>query len=225
MKYIGIALLIACGGITVVAQGAESVAPIKRDITETAPYKMRVSLFEDLTEHRDIVMLGDSLTARGEWAELAGSGAVANRGIGGDTTTGMLARLGPIKAMKPKAVFIMAGINDLGRGVQADSVISNYEKIIEDLHRSGASVYVQSTLHVNRKSRLKNNKSITAINVALKSYCEQANNCKYIDLNHSLSESAQLKKEMSLDGIHLTGEGYMAWSKVITPYLNEVLRK
>lgn len=225
MKHIGIALLIACGGGVAAAQGAETVTPLKRDITETAPYKMRASLFEDLTEHKEIVMLGDSLTARGEWAELAGSAAVANRGIGGDTTSGMLSRLGPIKAMKPKAVFIMAGINDLGRGAQLDSVISNYEKIIEELHGSEATIYVQSTLHVSRKNRLKDNRSITAINNSLKSYCEQKKNCSYIDLNHSLSESSRLKKEMSLDGIHLTGNGYMAWSKVITPYLNEVLRR
>ncbi|VDA83922.1 hypothetical protein BANRA_01348 [Escherichia coli] len=39
-------------------------------------------MFELLKEQRDIVMLGDSITARGEWNELLPSLSVANRGIG-----------------------------------------------------------------------------------------------------------------------------------------------
>ena len=37
-----------------------------KDVTQSPPYIMRASLFEELTEHRDVVMFGDSLTARGE---------------------------------------------------------------------------------------------------------------------------------------------------------------
>src|SRR5271165_261445 len=40
-----------------------------------------------------IVMLGDSLTEGGPWLELTGCPSIVNRGIGGDTTKGVLGRL------------------------------------------------------------------------------------------------------------------------------------
>lgn len=223
MKHFAFALLVAFTGITGAAQGAEAPTPLKRDIAVNSAYKMRSSLFDQLTAHRKVVMLGDSLTARGEWAELTGSVAVANRGIGGDTTAGIISRLTPIKAMKPNAVFIMAGINDLKHGSKPDSVVENYKKIIEELHSSGSSIYVQSTLYTNRKNMLKDNESIREINESIGSYCAKTKNCEYIDLNNSLSKSGRLKKEMTLDGIHLNGEGYMAWTKAIRPYLKTVI--
>jgi lysophospholipase L1-like esterase len=70
-----------------------------------------------------IVCLGDSLTeasdvATGQsWHALAAArlGAeLLNRGIGGDTTAGLLSRFYPeVIARRPQAVFLMGGANDL----------------------------------------------------------------------------------------------------------------
>lgn len=180
------------------------------------PNTMRASLFEELRDHRDIVMLGDSLTAQGEWAEFFPGTSIANRGISGDTTTGMLARLDPIIAMKPKVVFIMAGINDLGKRRDSPEIIATYQKIIGDLTEGGAKVVVQSTLYVSRRSRLSSNASITQINEELKAYCSSGNKCRFIDLNASMSAKGRLNGGYTGDGIHLNGKGYMAWVKAIS---------
>ena len=71
--------------------------------------------FYELTpvKKHNIVMLGNSLTERGLWGEYFQPAYVLNRGIGGDCVSGMIARLETILSGKPKAMFIMAGTNDL----------------------------------------------------------------------------------------------------------------
>ena len=62
----------------------------------------------------DIVFLGNSITAGGnDWSERLNIPNIKNRGIGGDTTDGVIARLDEIIYFKPKAVFLLIGINDL----------------------------------------------------------------------------------------------------------------
>lgn len=194
-----------------------------KDVTSLPDYTMRTSLFEELREHREIVMLGDSLTARGEWGEFFPGASIANRGIGGDTTAGMLSRLDPIIAMKPKVVFILAGINDLGTHRDVPEILNTYQKIIEALTDSGTNVFVQSTLYVSRPSRLSNNADITHINAEMKAYCLAGNKCQFIDLNTSLSPKGRLDRDYTGDGIHLNGKGYLAWVKAISEAMAEYL--
>ena len=80
----------------------------------------RATLFESLpASEDDIVMLGNSITDGGEWAELLGDAHVKNRGISGDTTDGVLERLGTITRGRPAKVFLLIGINDFSKGVPA----------------------------------------------------------------------------------------------------------
>jgi lysophospholipase L1-like esterase len=190
-----------------------------RNIIDTPPYKMRVSMFDNLTEHRDVVMLGDSITARGEWAELTGYASIANRGIGGDTTAGVLLRLDPIVAMNPRRIFILLGINDLVQGRSVEQLLNNYKEIVKRLHQSGAIVYVQSTLNVSRKSRLKFNDHINTVNDQMRDYCDSTGSCSFININSVLASRGRLGKSYSLDGVHLNGQGYAAWAKMISGYV------
>src|SRR5688572_6232361 len=62
----------------------------------------------------DVVFLGNSITEEGgDWGQRLGWSHVKNRGISGDVTEGVLIRLGEITHSKPKAVFLLIGINDL----------------------------------------------------------------------------------------------------------------
>lgn len=94
-------------------------------------YKHKVTQFEMLKDKSDakIVMLGDSITDEGEWSELWGK-VVQNRGISGDTTSGVLDRLYTISP-SIEEVYIMIGVNDIMRGAKAQDVYLNYEKIVQ----------------------------------------------------------------------------------------------
>ena len=58
--------------------------------------------------------MGNSITAGGgNWSLRLDYPNIKNRGIGGDTTDGVLARLDEVIYFQPEAVFLLIGINDL----------------------------------------------------------------------------------------------------------------
>ncbi len=65
---------------------------------------------------------------------------VLNAGIGGDTTSGGLARVDSIAAMKPATVIIELGGNDGLRGLPIETTRANLEQIIAYLQKAGARV-------------------------------------------------------------------------------------
>tara|TARA_R110002049_G_scaffold50370_3_gene143049 strand:+ start:81863 stop:83239 length:1377 start_codon:yes stop_codon:yes gene_type:complete len=86
-----------------------------------------------------VVFLGDSITQgwtddfRGVFAGMK----VANRGIGGDTTRGMLLRLEEdVLSLDPAAVVMLMGTNDLEENAEPKTIAGNVELIIERLKKS-----------------------------------------------------------------------------------------
>jgi len=78
--------------------------------------------------HRaDVVLLGDSIIDLMEPEYLPIP--FANRGISGDTTSGVLARLPDILAGNPKTIILLVGINDLQKGASASDVIAGIKRI------------------------------------------------------------------------------------------------
>jgi lysophospholipase L1-like esterase len=85
-----------------------------------------------------VVFLGDSITqgwGGGLGAAFPGA-KVANRGISGDTTRGVLVRLQEdVLALDPAAVVLLIGTNDLEEGAAPDVVAGNVKLILEALER------------------------------------------------------------------------------------------
>ena len=164
------------------------------------------------------VFLGNSITERGMWSELLPGKLVMNRGIGGDNTFGVLARIKPIIESKPKKIFLLIGINDLGRGIPVDTISKNIEKIVVSFQAesSKTKLYLQSVLPMNdeilKTANLKNkghliielNEKIKAIAVKRK--------LTYINLHEVFNNGKdQLKSELTADGIHIKPEAYVLW--------------
>ncbi len=83
-----------------------------------------------------LVFLGDSIT-QGWGAQLAKffpGVQIANRGISGDTTRGMLLRLeDDVLSLNPRGVVLLMGTNDLEEGATPETIVDNIELIIEAL--------------------------------------------------------------------------------------------
>lgn len=184
-----------------------------------SPYYLhKKSFFETFGQKEyDIVFIGDSITDGAEWEDMFPKYKIANRGIGGDTTSGILNRMDSILSTQASKAFIMVGINDFSRGDAVDTVFNNYKIIVERLKRSGLKVYIQSTILAgNRSSGL--NEKINSLNSKLKTFSEK-NNLTYIDLNNKLSENGLLSTAFTLDDVHLNGEGYKAWKASIKKHI------
>ena len=96
-----------------------------------------VSLKKSKTSHLNtltipqgkIIMLGNSITAECEWAELMQNPDIINRGVIADGTGDILARLDSIIAAKPNKIFLLIGVNDL-MFLTLPQIEDFYEKIV-----------------------------------------------------------------------------------------------
>ncbi|MEM5570882.1 GDSL-type esterase/lipase family protein [Aliarcobacter butzleri] len=168
-----------------------------------------------------IVMIGDSITDGAEWYELLNIDNIQNRGIGSDTTDGVLRRLDTINKSIEK-VFIMIGINDIAMYKSIDEIYNNYVKIIDALEKKSVKIYIQSTLYVGKN--YSNSKSINLKVDELNKKLEELAKNKdliFINLNKILAPNGYLDNEYTNDNIHLNGEAYLLWAKEITKYIEE----
>ncbi len=168
-------------------------------------------MYEKFYGRYDIVMFGDSFIQRANWQDMFPDLRVANRGIGGDDTEGMLQRLKGVELTGAKIVFILVGNNDLNRKIKPEQIAMNISKIANYLNEKGMTVIVQSTI-LSGKENIEKNKLTNELNYILEN---QRKNYKYLDLNKSLSPNGYLEDKYNLDGTHLTVKGYMVLKSIL----------
>ena len=118
-------------------------------------YKKRTTLFnsQPIPAKGHIVMLGDSHVEFGnDWGVLLQSDKVIiNRGIIGDTSTGMKKRSFQACKGKPSDLFIECGANDLASGISSKEVADGIISLINTLRKisPGTTLHVNSVLPIN----------------------------------------------------------------------------
>ncbi len=179
-----------------------------------------------------IVFIGDSITdlfpLDDYFADL--NLATYNRGIGGDSTKGVLDRLQvSLFDIQPSKVVLLIGINDINGGVASSKIIKNYRKILSEIKEKlpTAKVYCVSILPMNSDVETysttkveKSTEKILEINPQIKAMTDAEPNMTYIDLYSSVQDgNDRLITAYSDDGIHLNNAGFAVWASVIKPYL------
>jgi lysophospholipase L1-like esterase len=177
------------------------------------------------TPARPVVFLGDSITYGGDWPGLFPNSSAVNRGIGGDSTLGLLKRLDQVIALKPSQIFLMIGTNDLCYNRPIPRIVANYRGILERFRDElpGTTVYVESVLPFNEtmfpENGLRNNDEIRDLNKEIKLLAKQYR-YPFIDLTSAfVDEDGRLNKEYTTDGLHLNKAGYLQWRQQIQQYV------
>jgi len=178
-----------------------------------------------------IVFVGDSITDFFRLNEFFHGIYVINRGIGGDTTDGVLKRLNEsVFALLPSKVFLLIGTNDIGENKSDEHIIRNIREIIDMIREKcpETQIYLQSIYPVSRVNDKKINKYIVGrrtnerirrINGELKKIAREKD-IVYIDVfSHLTDENGNLKLEYTVEGLHLTIEGYRVCADVLRPYV------
>ncbi|MDQ3279579.1 MAG: GDSL-type esterase/lipase family protein, partial [Bacteroidota bacterium] len=171
---------------------------------------------------KDIVFLGNSITANVDWMELLGRADVRNRGISGDITFGLLERLHEVTEGAPAKVFILIGINDISRNIPDSVIVGNYRKMIQRIKMGSpkTKIYFQTLLPVNNeftqfKNHYNKDEHILYVNEELKQLAAREK-ITLIDLYpHFLSGDKKLEKKYTVDGLHLNAEGYKVWASIL----------
>ena len=175
------------------------------------------------TSSKDIIFLGNSITAGTDWNELLQSKKVKNRGISGDITYGVLERLKDITAGKPAKIFLLIGINDISRNITDEKIIENFSRIVSRIRTESprTRIYLHTLMPVNHtfdkfKNHYGKDEHILRVNEAIR---KMADNKKVfmIDLYPNfLDNDNRMKAEFTHDGLHLTAAGYQVWKKILT---------
>ena len=176
-------------------------------------YERLVSQFEGFTvQSSDVVFLGDSITQGGAWHELFPNRLVRNRGIGGDTTKGILNRLHQVTNGNPSQVFLLIGTNDVSFGETDETIVNNIVTIIERITDESpeTQVFVQSILPRGASYQ----ERIETLNSKIRAAI--GDRAEWIDLySLLLDEDGYIADRYSNDELHLLGAGYAVWKKAI----------
>ncbi len=126
-------------------EGLAGSGPIRRYDWFQSLWKNRRSQWAKAVERdqRALVFLGDSITQG--WGEKMGNSfpgvKVANRGISGDTTRGMLIRLKEdVLAINPSGVVMLMGTNDLEEHATPSVIADNVKLIVASLKQHNAEM-------------------------------------------------------------------------------------
>jgi lysophospholipase L1-like esterase len=183
---------------------------------QSPEFRARYSMLATFPARADLVMLGDSLTELADWHAILPDVDVANHGIAGDTTGGLLLRLDLVRQARPRIVAIMIGVNDIRSGDPVVGVFDRYRQIVETLAMPPACVLTQSTLFTAGGAAV--NASIADLDRRLATFCA-AGNCIFLDVNAAIAPRGMLPTEATIDGVHLTAAAYEKWRTVLRPHL------
>ena len=196
----------------------------------TKHYQRMVARFEHAhdIDSTTIVMLGNSLTEFGkDWNRRLEAQNVVNYGIMGDNTVGISARLRQILPYKPKAIFLMCGINDVSPKRSATQVYERCLQVIEQIRRDApnTTLFVQSLLPINEAVRTwrplrHQTHKIAQINKLLSRYCRE-NGIVFIDIFPHLvgKQTNVMNSRYTQDGLHVNEAGYAVWAQVLKPFV------
>ncbi len=165
-----------------------------------------------------IVFLGDSITHNGRWDLIFPSSAARNFGINGERTDQVLTRLAPLISIKPTKVFLLIGTNDLGQGIDQDTIVDNVGKILDQLAAALPDCKIHLQTVVPRAARFASR--IKSLNARYAEIAQQRG-VTLIDLFPVFDNGkGQMRKELTYDDLHLNGAGYVAWRDTLQPHVS-----
>jgi lysophospholipase L1-like esterase len=181
-----------------------------------------------------VVFMGDSITDG--WGRRYGKffpgKPYINRGISGQTTPQMLIRFRPdVIDLKPKAVVILAGTNDIAGNTGPSSlemIEDNLTTMTELAQLHGIKVILSAIMpscdYIRNQSDRRPNSKIIELNGWMKEYAAK-HNATYLDyFTPMLDEKGALKKELTYDGLHPNDAGYELIMPIAQKAIDETLK-
>ena len=169
-----------------------------------------------------VVFLGDSITQGWgtDFRKAFDGMKLANRGIGGDTTRGMLIRLQEdVLSLHPKAVVLLMGTNDIEVEVPVDAIGRNFRKIVAALkaHDPKMPVIVCRILP-SSATKQRPKETVLAVNELFAAAVKGDPQFTVLD-TYALFANAEGDALPALfpDLLHLNPAGYAKWASALRP--------
>ena len=178
-----------------------------------------------------VVFLGDSITDGWRLNEYFPGRDFVNRGISGQITGEMLGRMrADVVNLRPAAMLVLAGTNDIARGVPIGTIENNLVMIADiaefnHVRPLFASVLPVSDYHKNVNPRYEMTRqrppsTIVALNRWLQQFCSQRG-YTYVDYYSAMVDSAGfLQADLADDGLHPNTKGYRVMAPIALEAIN-----
>ena len=158
------------------------------------------------------VMLGDSITAGGDWDELVEGQALVNEGYAGYTTAELLPVAADVAADRPDTVFVLTGTNDVRDGLPPAATVDGLAAIVDVFAETspGTRIVIQTVL-----PRAETASEIVATNEAILVFAAERG-LELLDLHPEFDDgSGGLRDAETTDGWHLSDVGYERWALLL----------
>ena len=177
-----------------------------------------------------IVFMGDSIT---EFWKVNDSSffdkSKINRGISGQTTPQMLLRFPQdVISLKPEAVIILAGINDIAENtgpISNEGILENIIAMSELAKANNIKVILCSILPANRFNwnlKISPANRVIELNKMIQSYANK-NKIIYVDyFSQMVDDENGLQKQYGEDGVHPNKEGYEVMKSIVTEAIERI---
>ena len=200
----------------------------------------------DMLSHRSVIRnLSEYATARGKeigyenvFDFSLGNPSVPAPQSFTDTAIRFLETMEPcILDLEPAAVFLNIGTNDMnGADYVLPEFLERYERIVRSILQKlpGVKLYLLAFYPVNQAAappeaveafRYRTNERVQEANHEIQKLADRYH-AEYLDLNAGLrDEAGSLRKELTIDGVHMHVEGYRIVLDNLLPVLEELVRK
>lgn len=181
-----------------------------------------------------VVFFGDSITDSWRLNEYFPDRDFVNRGISGQISGELLGRMkADVIDLKPAAVLVLVGTNDLARGIPVETIQNNIWMIANLASANGikpllASILPVSDYHKNVNPQFEQTtrrppEKIRAINAWISGLCRQRG-FTYVNYYDSLVDSSGfLKAELANDGLHPNSDGYRIMAPIALEAIDRVM--
>ena len=180
-----------------------------------------------------LIFLGDSITASTQgsesWKKTFAAYNFANFGIGGDRTQNVLWRLehGEIGALKPKAVVLLIGTNNIGTtGHDTEDTVRGVTAVVQKLRAAfpKTKLLVLGIFPRDEKPDSPVRAKVQQINAVL-AKLDDGKKIFVRDIGKVFLETdGTLSTAVSQDHLHLTEEGLRRWAEAIAPTVKKLMR-
>jgi lysophospholipase L1-like esterase len=184
----------------------------------------------------EVLFMGDSITDfwRSTREPLAGKAVfdkyfgewkVANFGIAGDTTQGVLFRLqnGEGQGFSPKAIMLMIGTNNSGRNTAAE-IAEGVGAIVLEMQKDFPKAKIL-LLGIFPRNAAKDpvRATLAEINTII-SKLDDGDRVRYLDIGAKfLDAEGNISKDIMSDALHPTAKGYEIWAEAVKEPLTKMI--
>ncbi|MEP6714483.1 MAG: SGNH/GDSL hydrolase family protein [Terriglobia bacterium] len=181
-----------------------------------------------------VVFMGDSITDGWRLAQYFPGKPYVNRGISGQTTQQMLVRMfEDVINLKPAALVIFAGTNDIARNTGPETVEmieENFQAMAELAELHGIKVVLCALTPISDYTAVKKSDGrppadILKLNSWLRDYAAKTHAIYADYFKATADDKGMLKEGYSRDGLHPNDKGYELLAPVVSAAIAQALGK